>query len=96
MRELSVAEEDRVWFLDFGNPKENFRWGEVLIIDPTHGTMDVKFSCRARDPLGIGCGDTPEAAAISFAESLQKAAADILTRVAAGELRQSKPRKRAE
>lgn len=89
-----MAEPDRVWFLDFGNPKENFRWGELLLIDPTHGTMDVKFKCAARDQLGIGVGDTPETAAISFAESLQKTAADILTRVAAGELRQSKPCKR--
>lgn len=89
-----MAEEDRVWFLDFGNPKENFRWGEVLIIDPTHGTMDVKFKCTARDPLGIGVGNTPEIAAVSFAESLQRAAADILTRVAAGELRPASPRRK--
>lgn len=89
-----MSDEDRVHFLNFGNPKENFRWGEVLIIDPTHGTMDVKFKCTARDPLGIGVGNTPEIAAVSFAESLQKAAADILARVAAGELRPSQPRKR--
>ena len=88
-----MPEEDRVHFLDFGNPKENFRWGELLIIDPTHGTMDVKFKCTSRDLCAIGTGDTPEEAAISFVESLQKVAADILTRVAAGELRQSKPRK---
>lgn len=88
-----MDEPDRVWFLDFGNPKEAFRWGDVLIIDPTRGTMDVKFSCRSRESLGTGSGDTPETAAISFAESLQKVAADILSRVAAGELRQSKPRK---
>ncbi len=90
-----MAAVDRVWFLDFGNPKENFRWGEVLIIDPTHGTMDVKYKCSARDAIGCGAGNTPEIAAISFAESLQRAAADILVRVAAGELRQASHRKQA-
>ena len=89
-----MSDEDRVHFLDFGNPKENFRWGEVLIIDPTHGTMDVKFKCSSRDQLGLGVGDTPEKAAISFAKSLQQAATDILMRVAAGELQEQKPRKR--
>ena len=88
-----MADVDRVHFLDFGNTKENFRWGELLIIDPTHGTMDVKFKCTSRDPLGLGCGNTPEAAAISFAEGLKRVANDILERVAAGELRQSQPRK---
>lgn len=88
-----MAEGDTEWFLDFGNPKENFRWGEMLIIDPTHGTMDVKYKCSTRDSIGLGVGDTPESAAISFAKSLQQAAIDIFMRVAAGELRQSKPRK---
>lgn len=88
-----MSDVDRVWFLNFGNAAENFRWGEVLIIDPTHGTMDVKFKCSSRDPLGIGVGNTPEAAATSFAASLKRTAEDILTRVAAGELRQSQPRK---
>ena len=82
------------WFLDFGNSDENFRWGEMLCIEPTRGTMDVKFKCASRDPLGLGVGDTPEKAAISFAKSLQRVATDILTRVAAGELRPESPRKK--
>lgn len=89
-----MSSEDRVHFLNFGNPKENFRWGELLIIDPTHGTMDVKFKCTSRESLGLGVGSTPEIAAVSFAESLQKIAADILMRVAAGELRPASPRKK--
>lgn len=62
--------DETEWFLDFGNPKENFRWGEMLCIEPTRGTMDVNFKCCPRDSLGMGVGDTPEKAAISFAESL--------------------------
>lgn len=88
-----MSEEDKEYFLDFGNPKENFRWGSLLIIEPTRGTMDVKFKCTSRDALGLGCGNTPESAAISFAEGLKKVANDILERVAAGELRHAKPRK---
>lgn len=74
------------WMLKFGNPAEDFRWGSLLILEPTHGTMDKLYSARLRDPVGIGVGDSPLEAAVSFAHSLQRAAEDILKRVANGEL----------
>lgn len=80
------------WYLYYGNPKENFRWGELMYIEPTHGSTDHAFRAKVRDPVGMGSGDTPAEAAISFAHSLQKTAQEILTRVANGELRQARPR----
>jgi hypothetical protein len=58
-----------------------FNSNNYAIVHDTHNSMDVKYSARIVDPVGLGFGDTRREALLSLCESLRSAADSLEAKI---------------